>query len=284
MKNSVYYAELGPFREIFRRGIPVLCYHKISRKPPGAKLRSVFVSPRLFQSQMKELRGAGYRSISIGACLDSPVPNDRKISITFDDGSLSVLQRAAPVLAECGFHAINYLVPDKVGGWNDWDIAHGEVPDRLMDWSGVKEWLAAGNEVGAHTRTHPRLTAIPLAEAREEIIGSKKILEDRLGIPIRHFCYPYGSFNAALRDIVAEAGFDTAVTTKPGLHQPADDPLTINRLGARAHSLNFRNIFRRILGLPLTSGSETLQTCRAQNVTLESQGAFSCKENIDFFT
>ena len=32
---------------------------------------------------------------------------------------------------------------------------------------------------------------------------------------------------------------------------PGGDPLLINRIGARAHSLNFRNVFRRLTGQPL---------------------------------
>ncbi len=47
-----------------------------------------------------------------------------------------------------------------------------------------------GHQIGAHTRTHPVLTEIPAARAREEIAASKKALEDRFGFAVKHFCYP----------------------------------------------------------------------------------------------
>ncbi len=248
-KNDIYYAALAPYRALFRTGLPLLCYHKVARKPAGAKLRSTFISPRLFARQMRELRAEGFRSVGPEACLRSAAPaGSKEVVLTFDDGSLTALRVGAPVMAECGFTAINYLVADLSGGINEWDASRGEVPDRLMDDTEVREWMAAGHTVGAHTRTHPDLTKIPPDRAREEISGSKKILEDRFGVAVKHFCYPYGKASPAVRDLVAEAGYATAVTTEPGVFSPGTDQLLIPRFGARAHSLNLRNVFRFLTG------------------------------------
>ena len=246
MKTTIYYAELAPFRGLFRQGRPVLCYHKVARKPLRARVRSTFIPPRLFAAQMRELRADGFRTAGLDDCLRAG--GGKEVVLTFDDGSASALHRAAPVLAQHGFTAINYLVSDLIGGINRWDTDRGEVPDRLMDEGEIRAWLAAGHRIGAHTRTHPALTEIPAARAREEIAGSKKALEDRFGFAIRHFCYPYGKVSPAVRDMVAEAGFETAVTTEPGLARSGGDPFLVPRLGARAHSLNFRNLFRRFTG------------------------------------
>jgi hypothetical protein len=51
-----------------------------------------------------------------------------------------------------------------------------------------------------------------------------------------------------VRDLVAEAGYETAVTTEPGVWGASMDPFLIPRFGARAHSLNFRNVFRFLTG------------------------------------
>lgn len=251
MKKNIHFAELAPFREIFREGVPVICYHKVGPKPLHAKLRGIYVTRGFFCRQMRELRRAGFRTITLDDCVASRPPNDRKIVLTFDDGSVTLLKNAVPAMARAGFTAINYLVSDLIGGRNEWDVVNGEVPDRLMDDVQVREWIAAGHQIGSHTRSHPRLSRIPLEQAREEIVGSKKSLEDRFGIPIRHFCYPYGDLSPQVRDLVAEAGYTTAVTTDWGVHECGGDPLLINRIGARAHSLNFRNVFRRLTGRPL---------------------------------
>lgn len=257
VKTAIYYAELAPFRELFRRGRPVLCYHKVARKPLRARVRSTFIPPRLFAAQMAELRADGFRTVGPDACLQGG--GGKEVVLTFDDGSASVLRRAAPVLARHGFTAINYLVSDLLGGINRWDTDLGEVPDRLMDEAEIREWLAAGHQIGAHTRTHPVLTEIPAARAREEIAGSKKALEDRFGFAVKHFCYPYGEVSPAVRDMVAEAGFETAVTTAPGIARAGVDPFLIPRLGARGHSLNFRNVLRSLTGRRPGFSSEDLR-------------------------
>jgi len=257
MKHNIYFAEVGPLAALFDTGLPVLCYHKIGRKPWGVKLRGTYVGEGLFSRQMAELRGSGYRSASVDRLLGDS-RGSREVVLTFDDGSLSALRYSAAPMADAGFRAINYLVSDLLGKMNEWDTVHGEVPDRLMDQAQVQEWMAAGHEIGAHTRTHPRLSRISPDRAREEIFGSKKSLEDRFGIPVRHFCYPYGDYSPRVRDLVEEAGYETAVTVDPGVWRPGTDRFLIPRIGARAHSLNFRNIFKRLLGRPLVDPAPLL--------------------------
>ena len=63
MKHNIYFADLSPFRPLFASGLPVLCYHKVGRKPAGAKLSGIYVSAGLFSRQMSQLRAEGYRSV-----------------------------------------------------------------------------------------------------------------------------------------------------------------------------------------------------------------------------
>ena len=257
MKHNIYFADLSPFRTLFASGLPVLCYHKVGRKPASVQLRGIYLSAGLFSRQMSQLRAEGYRSVAADRLTVDKSP-DREVFLTFDDGSLTVLRHAMEPMAAAGFRAINYLVSDLLGGVNEWDTVHGEVPDRLMDEAQVREWMSAGHEIGAHTKTHPKLSRIPPAQAREEISGSKKSLEDRFGVPIRHFCYPYGDYSPQVRDMVEEAGYETAVTVDPGVWCGDTDRFLVPRIGARAHSLNFRNVFKRLLGRPLVDASPLL--------------------------
>lgn len=68
--------------------------------------------------------------------------------------------------------------------------------------------------IGAHTLTHPVLTAIKLKDAYTEIKKSKKILENKLKHKISFFSYPYGSNNFYIRKLVQLAGFKYAFTTE----------------------------------------------------------------------
>jgi peptidoglycan/xylan/chitin deacetylase (PgdA/CDA1 family) len=76
-----------------------------------------------------------------------------------------------------------------------------------------------GVTVGAHTLSHPMLAKHAAAVARREIVESKALIEQRLGLPVRHFAYPVGDpGSAGARDfaLARGAGFLTAVTTRPG--------------------------------------------------------------------
>ena len=149
-----------------------------------------------------------------------------------------------------GTRYIDFLVPGLIGKENAWEIAEGEAREQLMDASQIRDWIAAGNSIGAHTCTHPHLTRISLAEAREEIRASRLRLEDQFGVPIRDFCYPYGDWNPDVRSLVEEAGFTTACTTESGVNRVGTDSLALKRFTARYASRNWRNVFdslRRLL-------------------------------------
>ena len=117
-----------------------------------------------------------------------------------------------------------------------------------MDAAQIREWLAAGHDIGSHTVTHPHLTHIPLAQAREEIFASKKSLEDLFGRPVKHFCYPYGDFNESIVDCVREAGYCTACGTEFGLATLESSPFRLPRLGVRHPTRGLKPLLLRWLG------------------------------------
>jgi peptidoglycan/xylan/chitin deacetylase (PgdA/CDA1 family) len=238
-----YYSELRPFRHVFAQGNPILTYHKLGPRPAGVRLKGMYVSERLFARQLEELNQAGYRCGRVGDCVGPR--QEKRIAITFDDGYVNVLRYGLNPLASMGFKAIQFLVANLLGKGNEWDVAAGEAPEPMMDVAQVREWLAAGHEIGSHTLTHPWLTRLPVAEAREEITASRKKLEDVFGRPIEHFCYPYGDWNETVRDLVAEAGYRTACTTNPGVNRPGDSPFSLKRFTARYASRNLKAIWAR---------------------------------------
>ncbi|MFO1459458.1 MAG: polysaccharide deacetylase family protein [Verrucomicrobiota bacterium] len=223
-------------------GTAALMYHKLGPRPPRVRLKGLYVAERLFRRQLSELKSAGYTAVDPGALGSQGGGGARRIALTFDDGFENVLRLGLGPLREHGFRAIQYLVPGLLGGTNEWEQRQGEAVERLMDAAQVREWLAAGHWIGAHTRTHPWLTKIPLGEAREEIRSSKLALEDLFGVPIRHFCYPYGDWNRPVRDLVEAAGFETACTTRPGINLTGGDPFLLRRLTARHVSLKWRTL------------------------------------------
>lgn len=227
MSTLPNYATGQHFETTFTHGLPALLYHKIDRFKFGVRRRGLYVSPLSFRTQMHRLRRAGFCTTIVST--REQLEGSRKIIITFDDGFASVLKNGAPALNECGFHAINFLVSGQLGGTSTWDNADGERLEPLMDTAQVRDWLAAGHDIGAHTVTHAHLTQLPLATAREEITASKKMLEDLFSRAVTDFAYPYGEMNPVVRALVAEAGFERAWSVEPKVITRNTDPFALPR-------------------------------------------------------
>lgn len=240
------FSRLAPFLPYCDEAVPIFMYHKVGATPRGVKHRSIYLSQRWFNNQMRELSEAGFRSVSLSDW-STFGPGERRCVLTFDDGSRTVLRKGSSEMAKYGFKGIQYLVADQIGGFNEWDVQQGEVRDDMMTEAEVREWLAQGHEIGSHTVSHPRLTKISRDKAKEEIFASKARLEDRFGVPIRHFCYPYGAWNTAVRDLAGEAGYETATTTDPGLASRVPDPLALPRIGARYPKRSARLFLQALL-------------------------------------
>jgi len=240
-----YYSELSPFLDYFQKGLPSLCYHKTEEVPRGARIKGLYLSPELFARQIAELKHAGFQFVPPGLPLDQGA--QRKIAVTFDDGFVSNWQNAMPVMKSHGCRAINFLVADRLGKTSDWEATEGGEARPLMDEAQIRDWLAEGHWIGAHTCTHPRLSKIGREAAKEEIVSSKKKLEDRFGLTIDHFAYPYGDYDEAVRDLVRDAGFKTASTMHRGVNLPDDSPWELRRFTARYVSRNLRSLIQRLL-------------------------------------
>ncbi len=248
MLSSVpaYYTGLKPFAGLFATGLPMLMYHKLGPRPARVRLKGLYVSGRLFEHQLSELRSAGFSTSACGRPSEQSGNPDKRVVLTFDDGFANVLTHGLEPLARNKFRAIQFLVADLLGRSNEWEVQQGEVRETLMNAAQVKEWLSAGHAIGSHTLTHPFLTRISREAAREEISASRKKLEDRFGSPVRHFCYPYGDWNPAIRELVLEAGYESACTTEFGVNTARTPAFELRRITARYQSISFKTIKARL--------------------------------------
>ncbi|HUN92911.1 MAG TPA: polysaccharide deacetylase family protein [Burkholderiaceae bacterium] len=213
--------------------IPILMYHQVDAAPPrGTPARGMVVSPGSFARQMRMLAVLGWRGVAmrdVVAQLDAP-DGERIVGITFDDGYLNNLEHAVPILQRHGFSATCYAVSSLIGDFNRWDDGKGIARKPLMNADHWRRWVDAGMEIGAHGRRHLDLTTLDDEAARDEIAGSRDALEALFAVPVRHFCYPYGRFEARHRAIVAEAGFASATTVRRGRATRASDRLELPRV------------------------------------------------------
>jgi peptidoglycan/xylan/chitin deacetylase (PgdA/CDA1 family) len=74
--------------------------------------------------------------------------------------------------------------------------------------------------IGAHTISHGNLAKQSETSAMHELNTNRADLEAALQRPVHHLAYPYGDKNAAAARefaLARSAGFNTAVTTRPGM-------------------------------------------------------------------
>lgn len=217
-------------RRLFLRGLPVFMYHSIGDAPPGARDPFLYVSKTRFDEQLAMLAEHGFVPGSLDDVAEQEGQANRKVAITFDDGYRNVLKNGLEALVKRRFKAVQFIVAGMIGTRNEWDVKHGNVPEALMDTGEIREWLAAGQEIGSHSLTHANLGTATEAEAREQIMGSKKKLEDTFGVAVRHFAYPGGKWSPMSRDLVREAGYATACTTAFGVNTTQTPRFELKRI------------------------------------------------------
>lgn len=93
------------------------------------------------------------------------------------------------------------------------------------------EALAADGlvEIGAHTLTHPQLTAHSAAEQLWQMAQSKQQLESWLSRPIPTFSYPFGEYDKTTLKAAQQAGFNAACTVDTAVVTTTDQPLALPR-------------------------------------------------------
>jgi peptidoglycan/xylan/chitin deacetylase (PgdA/CDA1 family) len=104
----------------------------------------------------------------------------------------------------------------------------------MLTWQQLSEMVAMGMEIGGHTVTHCNLPSATKDEAWKEIVQCKMLLEERLGVKVRHFAYPNGGssqyYNSRIKEFVQRAGYRSAVTSKFGAINLHNDPFELRRI------------------------------------------------------
>lgn len=205
-------ASRDPSHASLPRGPRVLMYHSISpaAEPDPHSLR---VHPDLLDRQLSFLRRRGLRGVSMAEWLSAARRGDPSglVALTFDDGYRDFNEWAMPVLARHGMTGTVYVVAGKLSGSSDWVEGGPDAP--LMSAADVRAVAAAGHEIGSHTMTHPRMTALPPEDLRRQVTESRQVLEDLLQEPVDGFAYPYGNFDENAVQAVRDAGYAYACAT-----------------------------------------------------------------------
>lgn len=196
--------------------MPVLMYHYIRTVADQNDKLGIGLSvvPSKFASQLDKIQKDGYQTINFYDLEQNKIPS-KPIILTFDDGYEDFYTTAYPELKKRNMTAVIYIIANNDGG-------------AYMTASQIKELSDNGIEVGSHTLSHLDLSTANETKASNEISQSKTKLENIIGKTIISFCYPAGKYTEKTIEIVKNAGYKYATTTKPGL-SVFSSPLELTR-------------------------------------------------------
>ena len=188
------------------------------------------------------------------------------VTLTFDDGDGDQMA-AARVLHRYRLPATFYIITGAVG-------APGYVtrPD-------LHRLAADGNEIGGHTVSHLRLTALTTAEARRQVCDSRSVLA-RWGYQAISFAYPGGADSPRTEAIVRGCGYTSArglvglrAPGCPGCARtesiPPRDPMALRTAGEVDSSWTLRDLERTVSRGAAARGAG----CRWSSITCAAAGA-----------
>ena len=219
-----------------RDGLRILFYHRVSDEQDRLAVRV-----KAFAEQMARVDAVGIAVLDLDTAVERWLvgeSDERFCALTFDDGYADVMLNAIPVLERYGFTATMFIPTGAIDGTSKFNWYTGPQPT-LLTWAELRQLATSGTlRFGAHTVTHPNLLMLGDDLARNEIVESKRRLEERLGMSIDSFSYPAGLYSQREVEFVRSAGYRLAVTCDPGLNTEGGDLLRLRRTqidGSDAH-------------------------------------------------
>jgi len=217
------------------QGVPILMYHSIKEQVGTTQpYYETNTAPEIFTIHMEFLSGKGYSAVSLEDALQSLSSGEdvtKCVVITFDDGFRDFYLAAYPILRKFGFVATVFLATGLINDQRlQWKSAD------LMTWSEVRELQSCGIRFGSHTVNHPELEKLGEKQIGREVGQSKQTLEDKLGLPIKSFAYPYAfpehnrGFTRRLAEILESYGYENGVSTVIGRARSSDNRFFLPRL------------------------------------------------------
>lgn len=201
--------------------VPILEYHVIGVAPARALYEELYVPPDEFAQQLAYLAQHHWHPVTMDAVLrywlHGVALPPKPVVLTFDDGYPGDWRYALPDLERYHWPGnLNLQVRNLVPKY-------------------VRELIAAGWEVDAHTFTHPDLRTVGAARLRYEVAGSRAWIRRVYRVPAHTFCYPLGDYDKAVVAAARRAGFTAAETQNFGWAQPSQGLLTLDRMRVYPH-------------------------------------------------
>ena len=198
---------------------PILGYHRVG---PVKGDHVPTVSAHAFERQLSFLTRHHVHVATLDevvASLDRGEPFPRRsVVITFDDGYEETYTVAWPLLQRWKLSATLFIAPAEVG-----------LPG-FVTWQQLAEMAKDGMTIGSHTMHHAYLPLLSPEGLQEELIESKRVIEQRIGLPVQFVSYPVGGFTPQAQESARQAGYLAAFTTNRTASRSMIDRYALRRI------------------------------------------------------
>lgn len=207
---------------ILANRIPIIEYHDENfflGNPPELQMK-----PEWFIEQLNFLKENGFYTLSIDELIDfingNFTPPYPAVVLNFDIGRpLDSFFNIEETLRAYDMQGVFFLVLE---------IISDECGEGKICWDDVIKWQEQGTiTFGCHGMYHPDYTKISFEEQLWDAQTCKAIMEEKLGVKINAFTYPYDATPTQPEKLILAAGYEIAVS---GYRAP-DRSVNINDSG-----------------------------------------------------
>lgn len=222
----------------------ILTYHAVENGPPPLCL-----DPAEFEAHADVIAGSGRTVLTVrdlAERLTAGTLDRRAVAITFDDGFSSVCESAAPILEARGLTATVFCVAGHLGDTSAWPSARqGGFHSRLASAPALAELAARGFEIGSHGFEHAPLAGASAEMLQQEVVDSRRLLEEATGSRVTSFAYPYGALPGQPGASLVSKTYDAACTTALRRVASGSERHALPRVDA--HYVRSPDVLRRVL-------------------------------------
>tara|TARA_B100000029_G_C17558706_1_gene952550 strand:- start:316 stop:1083 length:768 start_codon:yes stop_codon:yes gene_type:complete len=217
-----------------KKGVIILMYHSVTN---SYKEYPYSIDKNNFEIQMRFLKN-NYSFFDINNLFDNlnMNNNDRpKVCITFDDGFKDNISIVYPILKEYDIPFTIFLTTDFIKSSNK----------TFLDWEEIKRFSDDPLiTFGAHSVLHANFTSLDINDVKNELINSKKDIEQQINKPIDYCAYPYGGYNQKIKSLTKTLFKGALIDRQPNIKY---DMYSIPRISIDKNNEDYKNFLLTLI-------------------------------------
>lgn len=190
----------------------VFVYHRFG----DSRYSSTNIDEQVFAQQLEYLKQNNYTVLLVSDIVKrlkegTPLPQ-RCVALTVDDGYLTFLTGAMPLLRRYDFPVTLFVSSGAVGG------------SSYLNWEQLRQLQLEGVEIGNHSASHPYFVSDEVNDpdrwrnrSSADIEKAQQAFQHHLGCRPTLFAYPYGEYSPALEILIEKLGFAAALAQQSGV-------------------------------------------------------------------